>query len=156
MKEKLKSHEKNNSRIEVIEKHRKQKSERETCIIWRMRYSTSGATARATSWDRLLIPMLCAITSIVSLGTMLIVKHWKRVFGTWNLEFGIWMQNANPNAHGSSSSHQFPNSLLSNLPLKDVSLGLCIVRVQFATVVRVMRCDSAKGVVCGRETSLLI
>jgi len=53
----------------------KRKRAKETCIIWRMRYSTSGATARATSGDKVFIPMLCAITSIVSFGTMLIFKR---------------------------------------------------------------------------------
>lgn len=43
-----------------------------TCSIPRTRYSTSGARARATSGDKLVIPMLYAMTSIVSLATILI------------------------------------------------------------------------------------
>lgn len=43
-----------------------------TCSIPWTRYSTSGARARVTSGDKLVIPMLCAMTSIVSLATILI------------------------------------------------------------------------------------
>lgn len=43
-----------------------------TCMISRTRYSRSGARATATSEDKLVMPMLCAITSIVSFGTELI------------------------------------------------------------------------------------
>lgn len=49
-----------------------------TCIISRIRYSTSGARARATSGDKLVMPMLCAVTSIVSLGTILIFFQTKK------------------------------------------------------------------------------
>lgn len=41
-------------------------------MISRMRYSRSGARERATSEDKLVMPMLCAMTSIVSFGTKLI------------------------------------------------------------------------------------
>jgi len=92
----------------------KKEKSRETCIIWRMRYSTSGATARATSGDKVFIPMLCAITSIVSLGTMLIFNRTLLLpLPQTERVLGIWMQNANPNAHGFSSSHQFTNSFVA-------------------------------------------
>lgn len=45
-----------------------------TCMISRTRYSTSVARAGATSGEKFEIPMLCAMTSIVSLGTMLIFQ----------------------------------------------------------------------------------
>lgn len=55
------------------EPQRTEAQRRYTCMISRRRYSTSGARASAASGDRLLIPMLCAITSIDSFGTMLIL-----------------------------------------------------------------------------------
>uniref|UniRef100_A0A0A9DQ90 Uncharacterized protein n=1 Tax=Arundo donax TaxID=35708 RepID=A0A0A9DQ90_ARUDO len=43
-----------------------------SCMISRRRYSTSGASAAETSAPRLGMPTLCAMTSMVSLGTILI------------------------------------------------------------------------------------
>lgn len=66
----------------VIKFHHKQKTwchnnlsknKRTTCMISRRRYSTSGAISKATSEDKLLIPIHCAMTSIFSLGIILIL-----------------------------------------------------------------------------------
>lgn len=55
-----------------LRKRVREKCDGGTCMISRMRYSRSGARARATSGDKLVMPMLCAMTSIVSFGTKLI------------------------------------------------------------------------------------
>lgn len=67
-------------------------------MISRIRYSTSGARARAASVDKLLIPTLCAITSTVSLGTMLISVsfHW--------LYYRYLLQNSTQRAMGTPGS----------------------------------------------------
>lgn len=67
-------------------------------MISRIRYSTSGARARAASVDKLLIPTLCAITSTVSLGTMLISVSFHRLY------YRYLLQNSTQRAMGTPGS----------------------------------------------------